>query len=473
MFTLLLVSGIIEHMFETMEHTGSGPPAFDEQQAVGPPCLESIAMLLAVNPTTLSRSEAVAASVGVELAQRMLTAVGMRFQAQAGGVQPDASDVDEAAAEISAASGMHPATASARMRTARATVARLPGTLAALAAGRLSPRQAAQVERAVRGLDDTLAGKVEAAAVPGRPMRLMMRIARAIARFAPEFARKQAEDKRAERGVDFWSAAAEGVAGVGLAGPVAAIALIKAAIDREAKVPKPGECRSLTARRFDTVLGWARQHLGLDPTPGSPSPAPPPRVPINVTVSAETLLRLSDAPGELAGYGPIPAEVARELAADGEWRRWLLEPGGGRLADVGTTTYRPGAAVDRYVRGRDRTCRFPTCTRPAERCDLDHTLAFHTEHGDTTPGNLTALCRHHHRLKHETDWTYRTTPDGDVIWTAPSGRTYTTYAEDHSDDPGISNFLTAELRRTRKRREKRQTIPTPREEQVDSGPPPF
>src|SRR5947209_10838663 len=104
---------------------------------------------------------------------------------------------------------------------------------------------------------------------------------------------------------------------------------------------------------------------------------------------------------------PIPAEVARELAADGRWRRWLLEPQTGHLLEVGSATYRPTTALDRFVRGRDRTCRFPSCTRPTVRCDLDHTLAFHSADGDTVPANLTALCRHHHRLKHETDWSYQ------------------------------------------------------------------
>ena len=41
------------------------------------------------------------------------------------------------------------------------------------------------------------------------------------------------------------------------------------------------------------------------------------QVRVDVTVGAGTLLGLDDKPGYLAGYGPIHAEVARELAADG------------------------------------------------------------------------------------------------------------------------------------------------------------
>src|SRR4051794_24303546 len=155
------------------------------------------------------------------------------------------------------------------------------------------------------------------------------------------------------------------------------------------------------------------------------------------------LLRLSEEPGELAGYGPIPAEVARQLAADGLWRRWLVDESG-RVADVGSLTYTPSAALDRYVRGRDGTCRFPTCTRPAVDCDLDHTIPFDKRDphagGSTVAGNLTALCRRHHRLKHESDWSYRTAGDGSVLWTAPSGRQYVQPAEDHAEDAGFSDY---------------------------------
>ncbi|MCF4119749.1 hypothetical protein L1785_02025 [Antribacter sp. KLBMP9083] len=47
---------------------------------------------------------------------------------------------------------------------------------------------------------------------------------------------------------------------------------------------------------------------------------------VRVTVSAGTLLGLDDAPGVLAGYGPVPAEVARTLAVDGTWQRLVTDP---------------------------------------------------------------------------------------------------------------------------------------------------
>jgi hypothetical protein len=37
---------------------------------------------------------------------------------------------------------------------------------------------------------------------------------------------------------------------------------------------------------------------------------------VQVTVAATTLLKVDDQHGELAGHGPIPAQVARQTAAD-------------------------------------------------------------------------------------------------------------------------------------------------------------
>ena len=73
---------------------------------------------------------------------------------------------------------------------------------------------------------------------------------------------------------------------------------------------------------------------------------------------------------------------------------------------------------------RDLTCRFPNCDRAAEFCYVDHTVPYPA--GPTHPSNLKALCRKHHLLKTFWDWGDQQLPDGTVIWTSPTGRTYTT-----------------------------------------------
>ncbi|WP_308819063.1 hypothetical protein [Pseudonocardia alni] len=45
------------------------------------------------------------------------------------------------------------------------------------------------------------------------------------------------------------------------------------------------------------------------------------------------------------GQGPIPADLARALAAGGVWQRLGTDPLSGTLLDVGRTRYRPPVAM--------------------------------------------------------------------------------------------------------------------------------
>ena len=148
---------------------------------------------------------------------------------------------------------------------------------------------------------------------------------------------------------------------------------------------------------------------------------------VSVTVPVETLLGVGDAPGELAGFGPVPASMARRLGAHGRWRKISTDPSTGAVTEMGKFAYTPSAALADLVRLRDRTCRFPGCRHPADRCDLDHVVPWPA--GPTTADNLAALCRHHHRLKHQSPWTVRAGPGATLDWTSPSGHLYQTAPE--------------------------------------------
>ncbi|SFO37912.1 protein of unknown function [Geodermatophilus obscurus] len=88
--------------------------------------------------------------------------------------------------------------------------------------------------------------------------------------------------------------------------------------------------------------------------------------------------------------------------------------------------YRPGAALDRHVRARDRRCRFPGCRRPVpKQGELDHTTPWPT--GQTDAANLTGYCTGHHRGKHQAPgWRHHMTPDGTLTVTTPTGLTAAT-----------------------------------------------
>ena len=149
---------------------------------------------------------------------------------------------------------------------------------------------------------------------------------------------------------------------------------------------------------------------------------------VDIHVDLTTLARLSDDPGELAGYGPVIADIARQVAESqpgAEWRWTLTQPETGLVIGNGTTRRRPTAGQRRHVEARHNTCIFPGCRMPAVDCDLDHRRPW-ADRGPTRVDNLAPLCRHHHRIRHHPGWTHQPLPNGDHLWTSRLGHTYTT-----------------------------------------------
>jgi hypothetical protein len=197
-----------------------------------------------------------------------------------------------------------------------------------------------------------------------------------------------------------------------------------------------------------------------------------PRILVHVT--AEMLLGLSDTPGLLDGYGPIPAKQARDLAQDGTWQAILADQVTGRVIDLGQHTwsagsianhtepppqpqptnptpptpppaspfgspeswpsecassgsYQPSGRVQSLIAVRDGSCRFPGCRCPAWRADTDHIIPFDKTKPasqQTTASNLQTLCRFHHRHKTLAGWTWkRDTTTGITTITSALGQT--------------------------------------------------
>jgi hypothetical protein len=332
-----------------------------------------------------------------------------------------------------------------KLRTATA-LTRFPATLDLLRRGEISPLHARILTEATVHLDDATAGKVEAAvldrATSQTPGLFRRSLNRAVARLAP----RQAEDEHraAKAGRDVRSRPVPDAMGhleaVITAEDIAAVMeVLNTAAQRAiaAGDPRtPGQLRADTL--VDRILGRTPNPTG--PGSGGGCGCGCPNHPtdtlgrggggrgggahVQVTLALSTLTGLDDQPGELAGYGPIPASMARDIAArpDSVWHR-LVTDDHGRLLDYGRTTYRPPAALADHVRAFDQRCVFPGCTRRAQDCDLDHLTSWF-DGGQTNPDNLAAECPRHHQMKHEHGWSVERLPDGTVRWTSPTGHHY-------------------------------------------------
>jgi hypothetical protein len=199
---------------------------------------------------------------------------------------------------------------------------------------------------------------------------------------------------------------------------------------------------------------------------------------VTITVPLGTAVGQSEVPGDVAGFGLVDAETARDLLAaaarhpDTRWCLTALNPDGtaaahgcvsGRhrwppgTAPPGTGPpgtgppdflrslnitfnpvirgpcdhsqaergYRPSRKLQHLVNARNSRCSAPGCGRPAARCDLDHSIAW-DKGGLTCSCNLAPLCRHHHRLKQAEGWWLEQPEPGVLVWRTPTGLTYIT-----------------------------------------------
>jgi hypothetical protein len=145
-------------------------------------------------------------------------------------------------------------------------------------------------------------------------------------------------------------------------------------------------------------------------------------VEVHLTLPATTALGVDNQPGEVDGL-PLTAPAARELAKEASSWRWLhTDPKTGQVVDMTSARYTPPESLATYVKVRDRTCRYPGCTRRARHCDVDHRVPW--PQGTTCDTNCQCLCRRHHKAKHEAGWTVEEIKPGWLQWTSPLGFTH-------------------------------------------------
>ena len=452
----------------------SSPLDREEQVATllaAAPGIKTLGGLIVIDPQELSPAARIDYLAALERQSSWLQAAMQRAIVAVAGIHEGKSDgpftgVDEAEREdVSSALRLSAGTAQMRIDVARTLVNHLPNTCSALATGELSAAHATVIARetaaAIRdGLSEFAIFSIEEKAIAHAefhtPSQVALQVRSAIAKFAPATFEEVVEKARDSRRVSCYNDV-DGMSTVVAILPAedaqTVMKAIEAFIVKGASVFKVSgdssdagnsdvrnsdvrnsdvrnsDVRSADMKRADALTSLAGFALAASSQDIELHRRP---ITVNVTIDLPTLLGLSENPGQLAGYGAIPASVARALASDGKWKRFITDPQTGALLDYGRETYQPPQALIDFLIARDRTCRFPGCRRSAALSDLDHAQSW-DEGGTTSLDNLGALCRRHHVLKTHGGWSIESRADGSCTWTSPLGKIYQTPARSISE----------------------------------------
>ena len=412
--------------------------------------------LIEINPRMLSASAKVDYLAALDrqeswfcaLKQEALVAIAGEEPHEDGGIFNCVDD--EEREDVATALRLSPTTAQNRIDVARVLVGHLPNTISALASGEISAAHATVIAKetatAIRnGLSEEGVFRVEQAALAHAefhtPGQVANKVKTTIAKFSPEDFEEIVERARDSRRVSCYPEA-DGMATVVAILPAEDAQMVMKSI--EAFIVKRNQeeesctCNlksgtskgcvfhsredaaewsllSADMKRADALTFIASQALSSMADVVRPHRRP---VAVSVAIDLPTVLGLADNPGQLAGYGAIPASVARKLAADGAWQRFISDPITGNLLDFGREKYIPPQELVDFLLARDRTCRFPGCGRSGQLADIDHAQSWESG-GETNPANLGLLCRRHHRMKTHGGWNLTSNPDGSCLWRSP------------------------------------------------------
>jgi hypothetical protein len=304
---------------------------------------------------------------------------------------------------------------------------RLPALLAAMRSGDVDYAKALRIVKATNTLEDVeKARQVVDVILPEAPHQTTTQIARRlyrlIAKVDPEASNKRAKQKKDERRVSS-NSDGDGIGSIHVSGvPVDKAAGAIERVDSLARGARNGgDVRTLEQLRADVAVGL------LDGTWDGPDSVHRIGV-IELTVPLTTLMDLQDLPGEVAGWGAVCADMARQTAeqmlqqTDSKTTtRFTVYDDDGNVAADGVTRRRPPAPMAASIRASINRCVFPGCWRPARDCDLDHQQR-EVDGGETTADNMHPLCRRHHRAKDEGGWRYEVLDKGVYQWTSPLGQ---------------------------------------------------
>jgi hypothetical protein len=395
--------------------------------------------LIEINPLALSSSGRIDYLSALDrqeswmcaLKQEALVAIAGEYADEDGGIFGCVDD--EEREDVATALRLSPTSAQSRIDVARVLVGHLPNTISALSTGEISVAHATVIARetatAIRnGLSEESILRVEQTALAHAefhtPGQVASKVKTTIAKLAPEEFEEIADRARDARRVSCYPEA-DGMATVIAILPAEDAQTVMKSIEafilkRNSEDAPEWSILSADMKRADALTYIASQALSSLADEVQPHRRP---ITISVAIDLPTLMGLAENPGQLAGYGAIPASVARRLAADGNWQRFVSDPTTGNLLDFGREKYMPPQELIDYLLARDRVCRFPGCRRTGQSSDIDHAQSWETG-GETNPANLGLLCRRHHRMKTHGGWSLESNPDGSCLWKSPQGKTF-------------------------------------------------
>ena len=416
-----------------------------------------LTQLINIDPFSLSKPRRIDYLAALEKQSGWLQALMQNAIVAVAGDQPTEAEsmwsgVDDAEREeVASALRLSPNTAQIRIDVARTLTNHLPITCSALATGEISAAHATVIakesaEIISRGAPESVIKEIEEKALAHAefhtPSQVANKVRATIAKLAPTEFEDAVSLARDSRKVSLYPEA-DGMCTLVALLPAQDAQTIMLAIDKLARIDSNKvnladndgstkdsgtksvnnsqiDNRNIDMKRADALTQLASAYLSSSMEENLNHRRP---VTVNLTIDLPTLLGLANNPGQLAGYGAIPATVARELAADAKWRRFITDPITGNLIDYGRQSYEPPQDLKDFLIARDQTCRFPGCRQSARRSDIDHAQAW-DDGGKTSADNLGILCRRHHQMKTHGGWRLISNADGSCEWISPLGKKY-------------------------------------------------
>ena len=383
---------MIEHMFD--DELEDAWPGADEAALVA----------------RLTRMERLKSAAAADQARTAAALDVMRREAETAAGVPADKRGRGLAGEIALARHDSPTCGGRHLGFARALVHEMPHTLAALSAGALSEWRATLIVRESacldvedrRALDAEMCGDVTS--LEGLGDARIAATAKAIAyRLDPRAVVERAVRAENERTVSI-RPAPDAMTYVTALLPMPQGVSVYAALKRAADTNADGRGRGQVMA--DTLT---------ERITGRPATVPVP-VTVELVLTDETLLAGDTAPARLAGYGPIPAAVARRLvtsAVDDKrsratLRRLYKHPRSGALVAMESRARLFPRGLAKFIDLRDDTCRTPYCDAPIRH--HDHATP-HRRKGATSAVNGLGECERCNYAKEAPGWTVATAVD--------------------------------------------------------------